>query len=72
MPKFSFKSLLNLAASFSSEAELGDISELASMIMTFYYKKNGINPNAKLTGLLENVGERDLKDESLMRSILIK
>lgn len=65
-------SLLNLAASFSAEAELGDIAELASMIRTFYYKNNGINPNAKLIGLIENVGERDLKDESLMRSILIK
>ena len=65
-------SLLNLAASFSSESELGDISELASMLKEIYYKKNGIKPNAKLLGLLENVGERDLKDDSLMRSILLK
>ncbi len=50
--------MLNLAASFSSESELGDISELASMIKISYYKTNGLNPNAKLLGLLENVGER--------------
>ena len=64
-------SLLNLAASFSSESELGDISELASMIKVLYYKTNGINPNAKLLGLLDNVGERSLKNESLMSSILL-
>ena len=65
-------SLLNLTTSFSSESELDDISELASMLKEIYYKKNGIKPNAKLLGLLENVGERDLKDDSLMRSILLK
>ena len=64
-------SLLNLAASFSSESELGDISELASMIKISYYKTNGLNPNAKLLGLLENVGERSHKNESLMGSILL-
>ena len=64
-------SLLNLAASFSAESELGDISELASMIKVSYYKTNSINPNAKLLGLLENVGERSIKSESLMGSILL-
>ena len=64
-------SLLNLAAAFSSESELGDISELASMIKTAYYETNGINPNAKLLGLLDNVGERSHKNESLMGSILL-
>jgi hypothetical protein len=64
-------SLLNFAASFSSESEIGDIAELGAMIKTHYYVKNGIKPNSKLLGLLDNVGEINVKSESLMSSILI-
>ena len=64
-------SLLNLAASFSAESQIGDIAELGAMIKTYYYGKNGIKPNSKLLGLLDNVGETNVKSESLMGSILL-
>jgi len=64
-------SLLNFAASFSSESEVGDIAELGAMIKTHYYDKNGITPNRKLLGLLDNVGLVKLKSETLMSSILL-
>ena len=63
-------SYLNLALGFSSEKEVGEISELGTMIKKYYYDRAGMRINPKLNGLLGRVGTNE-KEDSVLSSILL-
>tara|TARA_B110000208_G_C11572225_1_gene359327 strand:+ start:208 stop:681 length:474 start_codon:yes stop_codon:yes gene_type:complete len=63
-------SLINLAAATGGENTANDVAEITNLIHNGYYKKNSINPNSKLSGLLEKVGVRDPKVDSILSSII--